>query len=97
MGRDRWGNPWYDRDHHVGAEYTIMEWVILFGILVVVLMVIYGRLREELNNNKTKQLDALKAQVKEQNELARKKDEEFLSTADADSVVGFLNRLRKDD
>ena len=74
-----------------------MEWVILFGILVIVLMVIYGRLREELNNNKTKQLNALKKQVELQNELANRKDKEYLANASASDVVGFLNRLPKND
>jgi hypothetical protein len=74
-----------------------MEWVVLSGILITVLLVIYGRLREELNNNKTAQIETLKEQVRLQNELAKKKDEEFLSTASADDVVGFLNRLREDD
>tara|TARA_R110002020_G_scaffold207256_3_gene412688 strand:+ start:28707 stop:28931 length:225 start_codon:yes stop_codon:yes gene_type:complete len=74
-----------------------MEWVVLSGILVTVLLVIYGRLREELNNNKTKQINALKEQVREQNEMARKKDEEYLANSDVNDVVGFLNRLHKDD
>ena len=78
-------------------EHTIMEWIVLAGILIVVLMVVYGRLREELSKRQQKQIDTLKAAIEEQNEMARKKDEEFLSTADISGVVGFLNRLRTDD
>jgi len=74
-----------------------MEWAILFGILICVLMVIYGRLREELNNNKSKQLKALKKQVALQNELAKRKDKELLDNAPIADVVGFLNRVHKDD
>lgn len=74
-----------------------MEWVILFGILIIVLMVTYGRLREELSKRKQKQIDTLKAAVREQNEQAAKKDKELLAAADIGSVVGFLNRLHKDD
>lgn len=74
-----------------------MEWVILAGILVTVLMVIYGRLREELSKRKQKQIDTLKAAVREQNEQATKKDKELLAAANIGAVVGFLNRLHKDD
>ena len=74
-----------------------MAWTILFAVLVVVLMVIYGRLRDERSMNRSKQIKALKEQIREQSRMAKKKDSEFLRNADIDNVVGFLNRMRKDD
>ena len=74
-----------------------MEWIVLTAALIIALAITYAKLREELKNNKSKQLNALKEQVKQQNELAKKKDAEYLSNTDAAGVVGFLNRLRKDD
>lgn len=74
-----------------------MEWVILFGILLCVLLVIYGRLREELASKKQEQINALKKQIEEQHRMARKKDAEYLGNASATDVVGFLNRLHQDD
>ena len=71
-----------------------MEWVVLFGILITLLLVIYGRLREALRNKED--VSKLRNAARIQEALARKKDAEYLNNSDAGDVIGFLNRLHKD-
>ena len=72
-----------------------MEWVVLTGILVCVLLVFYGRLREALR--KGEEVSKLRKAARIQEALQRKKDAEYLNKSTASDVIGFLNRLHKDD
>ena len=71
-----------------------MEWIVLFGILITLLLVIYGRLREALRSKED--ISKLRNAARIQEALARKKDAEYLNNSNADDVIGFLNRLHKD-
>ena len=72
-----------------------MEWIVLFGILITLLLVIYGRLRDALR--KGEDVDKLRNAARIQEALAKRKDAEYLNNASPDDVIGFLNRLHKDD
>jgi hypothetical protein len=72
-----------------------MEWIVLFGIMITLLLVIYGRLREALRDNED--TEKLRNAARIQEALAKRKDAEYLNNTDAGNVVGFLNRLHQDD
>lgn len=72
-----------------------MEWIVLFGILITLLLVIYGRLREALRNRED--VNKLRRAARVQEALQRKKDAEYLNNASPNDVIGFLNRLHEND
>ena len=72
-----------------------MESLLVILALLLVLLVALGELRKEKLKNR--QIEPLKNAIKKAEADAIQKDIDKLSNGDIDVVVGFLNRMRKED